>query len=213
MDDSDSYWTAVRATRLRIADLLEELAPAEWEQESLCRGWRVRDVAGHLALVPTITTWDMVAVAPRARFSPDRINTVLARRHGSRAPAELVTAIRNSAGSRRTAKALDTRNALFDAIVHGQDIALPLTRRLPVPAEHSREGLRRVWEMGWPFHAKRHLAGFTLRATDTDWSAGDGPEIAGPALALLLLLTGRTACLDALRGDGADRLKSSSANH
>ncbi|MFG2794850.1 maleylpyruvate isomerase N-terminal domain-containing protein [Streptomyces sp. NPDC048419] len=76
--------SAVRAARLRIADLLEDLVPDEWEQESFSRGWRVRDVAGHLALVPTITTWDMVAVAPRARFSPDRINTVLARRHGSR---------------------------------------------------------------------------------------------------------------------------------
>ncbi|MER7927364.1 maleylpyruvate isomerase family mycothiol-dependent enzyme [Streptomyces sp. NPDC096057] len=212
MDDSDSYWAAVRTTRLQIADLLEELAPAEWEQESLCRDWRVRDVAGHLALVPTITTWDMVAVAPRARFNPDRINTMLARRHGSRDPADLVAAIRSHAGTRRTAKVLDTRNALFDAIVHGQDIALPLARRLPVPAEHSRQALRRVWAMGWLFHAQRHLAGFTLRATDTDWRKGDGPEIAGPALALLLLATGRTACLDTLQGDGADRLKASHAH-
>jgi uncharacterized protein (TIGR03083 family) len=209
MDDSDPYWSAVRATRLRIADLLEQLTPAEWEQESLCRGWRVRDVAGHIALVPTITTWDMVAVAPRARFSPDRINTVLARRNGSRGPADLLAAIRSHAGTRGTAKVLDTRNALFDVIVHGQDIAIPLDRQLPVPAEHSREGLRRVWTMGWPFHAERRLAGFTLRATDTDWAVGNGPEIAGPALALLLLSTGRTACLNALQGDGADRLKSS----
>ncbi|MGW2570752.1 maleylpyruvate isomerase family mycothiol-dependent enzyme [Streptomyces sp. NPDC001537] len=212
MDDSNAYWSAVRTTRLRIADLLEELTPAEWEQESLCRGWRVRDVAGHLALVPTITTWDMVAVAPRARFNPDRINTVLARRHGSREPADLVAAIRGHADTRRTAKVLDTRNALFDAIVHSQDIALPLARELPVPAEHSRQALRRVWAMGWPFHAERRLAGLALRATDTDWAVGEGPEIAGPALALLLLSTGRTACLDALRGDGVDRLTSSHTN-
>ncbi|CAL9365338.1 maleylpyruvate isomerase family mycothiol-dependent enzyme [Streptomyces sp. enrichment culture] len=212
MGDSDPYWSAVRATRLQIADLLEELAPAEWEQESLCRGWRVRDVAGHLALVPTITTWDMIAAAPRARFDPHRINTLLARRHGSREPADLIAAIRNHADTRRTAKALDTRNALFDAIVHSQDIALPLGRRFPVAAGHSREGLQRVWEMGWPFHARRRLAGLTLRATDTDWTVGDGPEVAGPALALLMLATGRTAGLDALHGEGLARLTSSSSN-
>lgn len=212
MDDSDSYWSAVRTTRLRIADLLEQLTAAEWEQQSLCRDWRVRDVAGHIALIPTLTTWDMVAVAPRALFNPDRINTVLARRNGSRDPADLVAAVRSHAGTRRTAKVLDTRDALFDVIVHGQDIAVPLDRQLPVPAEHSREGLRRVWAMGWPFHAERRLAGYALRATDTDWSVGDGPEIAGPALALLLLSTGRTACLDALQGDGADLLKSSPVN-
>ncbi|MFF5185835.1 maleylpyruvate isomerase family mycothiol-dependent enzyme [Streptomyces sp. NPDC000345] len=209
MDDPAPYWTAVRAARLRVADLLEELTPSEWEQESLCRGWRVRDVAGHLALIPTVTTWDMVAVAPRARFSPDRVNTLLARRQGARDPADLVAAIRGHADSRRTAKVLDTRDALFDTIVHGQDIALPLARRLAVPADHSREALRRVWAMGWPFHARRRLAGFTLRATDTDWAAGAGPEIAGPALALLLLATGRPAGLDTLRGDGVGRLRSS----
>jgi uncharacterized protein (TIGR03083 family) len=212
MDDSDSYWSAVRTTRLRIADLLEQLTPDEWEQQSLCQDWRVRDVAGHIALVPTLTTWDMVAVAPRALFSPYRINTVLARRNGARDPADLIAAIRGDAGTRRTAKVLDTRDALFDVIVHSQDIAVPLDRQFSVPAEHSREGLRRVWAMGWPFHAERRLAGFALRATDTDWSAGEGPEIAGPALALLLLSTGRTACLDALQGDGADRLRSSPAN-
>ncbi|MFF3890417.1 maleylpyruvate isomerase family mycothiol-dependent enzyme [Streptomyces sp. NPDC001914] len=213
MDDPALYWSAVRATRLRIADLLEQLTPAEWEQESLCQGWRVRDVAGHLALVPTVTTWNMIAAAPRARFSPDRINTALARRHGSRDPADLIATIRAHADTRRTAKALDTRNALFDAVVHGQDIALPLARQLPVPAEHSRDALLRVWSMGWPFHAERRLASFTLRATDTDWTVGDGPEITGPALALLLLSTGRTARLDALQGDGIDQLRTSPANH
>jgi hypothetical protein len=126
--------------------------------------------------------------------------------------ADLIASIRSHAGTRRTAKVLDTRNALFDAIVHSQDIALPFARQFPFPAEHSREALRRVWAMGWPFHAERRLSGFTLRAADTYWTAGDGPEIAGPALGLLLLSTGRTACLDTLHGDGVDRLMSSQAD-
>lgn len=41
----DGYWDSVRGMRLRIADLLDSLAPAEWDADSLCRGWRVRDVA------------------------------------------------------------------------------------------------------------------------------------------------------------------------
>jgi hypothetical protein len=97
----DSYWSAVRTTRLRIADLLESLTPYEWNAESLCPGWRVRDVAGHLALVPAITTWDMVKVAPRAGFNPNRINTLLAIRHGSRDPRR--DRRRDPPRSRRTA--------------------------------------------------------------------------------------------------------------
>jgi uncharacterized protein (TIGR03083 family) len=203
----EEYWSAVRQLRLRIAELLEALAPAQWNAPSLCRGWMVRDVAGHLALVPTITTWQMIAVAPQAGFNPHRINTVLARRHGSGDPAGIVAAIREHAGARRTARALDTRNALFDLIVHSQDIALPVGRDFPVPPTYSRAGLQRVWDMGWPFNARRRLAGYTLRATDTDWTVGTGPEVSGTALALLILLTGRTnAVIDSLHGEGVATL-------
>jgi uncharacterized protein (TIGR03083 family) len=131
----------------------------------------------------------------------------LAIRSGSRDPREIITELRGRAGGRRTAKGLDTRNALSDLVVHSQDIALPLGREFPVPAVVSHRGLDRVWAMGWPFSARRKLAGFTLRPTDTDWAVGAGPEVAGPALALLLLLTGRTAAAaDSLHGSGVAAL-------
>ena len=87
--------------------------------------------------------------------------------------------------------------------MHSQDIALPLGRDFPVPVTLAHRGLQRVWGMGWPFRARKRLAGVTLRATDTDWRVGDGPEVSGPALALLLLLTGREeAAAGNLRGLG-----------
>jgi len=189
----EDYWEAVRTLRLRLADMLETLSPSEWDAASLCEGWRVRDVAGHLALVPTITTWQMVAAAPLARFNPNRINTLLAVRAGSVATSEIVQKLRDHAGDQKTAKTLDTRNSLFDAIVHSQDIAIAVGRTFPVPVDSTRQGLDRVWAMGWPFNAQRRLAGRTLTATDTDWTVGSGPEVSGSALSLLLLLTGRTA--------------------
>jgi hypothetical protein len=46
-----------------------------------------------------------------------------------------------------------------------------------------------------------------LRATDTAWTVGTGPEVAGDALSLLLLLTGRsTAVMEALHGPGVTDL-------
>ena len=189
--DADRYWTAVTGHRRGLADYLDALSPAQWDVPSLCRGWRVRDVAGHLSLVPTVTLGEMVAVAPRAGFNPHRINTVLARRYGDEDPDRIVGRLREHAAARTTARGLDTRNAFFDILVHSQDIALPLGRDLPVPVEPTRRGLERVWEMGWPFRARRRMAGVTLRATDIAWRVGDGPEVTGPALALLLLLTGR----------------------
>ena len=187
----EEYWSAVRAVRLRLAEMLDTLSPGEWDAASLCEGWRVRDVAGHLALVPTITTWQMLAAAPRARFNPNRINTLLAVRAGSVATSEIVRKLRDHA-DRTTAKALDTRNALFDAIVHSQDIAIPLCRTFGIPVDFTRQGLDRVWVMGWPFNARRRLAGRTLTATDTEWTVGSGPDL-GQRPVLLLLLTGRTS--------------------
>jgi uncharacterized protein (TIGR03083 family) len=205
--ESDAYWTAVTRLRLRLADLLESLEPEEWDHPSLCAGWRVRDVAGHLSLVPTVTVREMAAAAPRAGFHPDRINTLLARRYGAAEPAAIVERIRSHASDRTTAWALSTKNALFDIEVHGQDVAVPLGREFPVPPEDALLGLERVWAMGWPFRARHRYGHLALRATDAEWSAGEGPELRGPALALLLLLTGRgdTAVPD-LEGPGLDAL-------
>ncbi|HEY0167045.1 MAG TPA: maleylpyruvate isomerase family mycothiol-dependent enzyme [Jatrophihabitans sp.] len=207
MTDEQAYWAAVRTVRLGVADLLDSLTVAEWDAPSLCRGWRVRDVAGHLSSVPTITTWSMMRVGPRAGFNPNRINTVVALRHGSRPADQIVGAIREHASERHVARVLDARNCLFDAIVHSQDIAIPLGREFAVPAAFSREGLERVWAMGWPFNARRRLAGLRLTATDTDWTVGAGPEVAGSALSLLLLLTGRASTVvDSLNGPGVPSL-------
>jgi uncharacterized protein (TIGR03083 family) len=207
----EEYWSAVRTLRLRIADLLESLGTTEWDAPSLCRGWRVRDVAGHVAVVPIITTWRMMSTAPRAGFNPNRINTLIATQEGSRPVDEIVALLRQRAGQRGTAKTLDPRNSLFDVIVHSQDIAMPLDRDFPVPVALTHRGLQRVWAMGWPFNAKKRLGAFSIRATDTDWGVGTGPEVSGTALALLLLLTGRTdAAARDLRGAGVQALKASS---
>ena len=204
---SEEYWSAVRAVRLQIADLLDTLTAEEWEAQSLCTHWRVRDVAGHVALVPTITTWQLLAVAPRAGFNMDRMNTLTARRAGSAPTASIVTKLRQHAADRTTARVLNVADSLFDVVVHSQDIARPLGRRLVVPDDVTRAGLERVWAMGWPFSARKKLAGLRLTATDTDWAVGTGPEIIGSAMDLLLLLTGRTAAvMDELQGAGVVRL-------
>jgi hypothetical protein len=55
-------------------------------------------------------------------------------------------------------------------------------------------------------HGRSRVAGLTLRATDTDLVVGDGPEVEGPAIALLLATSGRPAGLADLSGPGVDVL-------
>jgi hypothetical protein len=55
--------------------------------------------------------------------------------------------------------------------------------------------------------SKRRIEGLMLRATDTDWSHGTGPEVAGPILSLVMAMTGRRAADDDLTGDGVAALR------
>lgn len=65
----------------------------------------------------------------------------------------------------------------------------------------------------WPALVFRRLPldSYRLTAMDTDWTRGQGPEIAGPIGALLLLLTGRSVALEQLTGQGADALRSAAS--
>jgi hypothetical protein len=54
--------------------------------------------------------------------------------------------------------------------------------------------------------AKKRIEGLRLRATDTDWSHGDGPEVSGPIMSLVMAMTGRE--VTDLAGDGVTTLAS-----
>jgi uncharacterized protein (TIGR03083 family) len=207
----DAVWAATDRERLDLADLLDDLAPPEWEQPSLCAGWRVRDVAAHLALSQTGAGRAAVDLV-RARGSLQRMIHDTAVRHAALPPAHLADQIRGMAGSRRTAPGVTPLEPLLDVLVHGQDIAVPLGRSRTMPVEAAATAATRVWDMSWPmsstFSPRRRLAGLRLVATDADWAVGEGDRVEGPIQALLMVLTGRTAAVrDRLAGSGVSRLR------
>ena len=206
--DVEAKWAAIADRRRALAQLVEGRPDEDWERPSLCTEWRIRDVVAHVALTPhSPTVGAILLAAVRARGDFDRVNRDMARAYATRPPAELVADLRGSADSRRKPAITTLDNLLFDVLVHVQDVALPLGVECPPPPAAAREGVERVWRMGWPFWAKRKLRGLRLEATDVDWTVGDGPVVRGPAQALLLLLTGRAAAaLPALAGPGVARL-------
>ena len=206
--DREQSWQVITEQRLGLASLLEGLSDTEWEQPSLCAGWRVRDVAAHVAMAPQVPgLGSMLADGIRARGSFHRLNHDVAVRHAARPTRDIIVELRTYADSRRLPVVTNYRNILFDVLVHTQDIAIPLGRDHPMPAEAARTGAERVWTMGWPFWARRRLRGLRMMATDTDWSVGAGVELSGPIAMLLLLLTGRTAtALPHLSGRGVQTI-------
>jgi uncharacterized protein (TIGR03083 family) len=206
--DVESSWRVIASERRSLANLLEQLTDEQWEAPSLCAGWRVRDVAAHIEMVPTAPgLMAMARGAVQAHGNFNRLNHDLAVHHARRPTADLVAELRRNADSRRLPSVTSVSNLAFDILVHGQDIAIPLGVTRPMPTDAATAGAARVWAMGWPFWARRRLRGYRLTATNANWSAGAGAEIHGPIDALLLLLTGRPAALTRLTGDGAQALR------
>jgi len=203
--DVDTVWRTIDAERASLADLVEDLAPAEWRSPSLCEGWRVGDVAVHLTQAH-MGLREAAVAAVRARGSFDRMIRDSALRAAPLPPAECARRLRAMVGSRRTAPFLTPLEPLIDVLVHGQDITIPLGRFRPMPPPAAAAAAQRVWDVRFPFHARRRFAGVRLAATDADWAVGSGAPVRGPIAALLLLITGRAAALEQLTGPGVDAL-------
>ncbi len=123
-----------------------------------------------------------------------------------KSPAELVDALRARIPA-RTAPPGPAPSWLGETIVHGEDVFRALDGYRPHPIAHVIAVADFYKGSNLLIGAKNRIAGVTLRATDTDWSHGSGPEAAGPAIALVLAMTGRTAALDDLSGDGVAVLR------
>jgi uncharacterized protein (TIGR03083 family) len=193
---------AVSAERLRLADAVAGLSDDQWATPSLCAAWTVRDVVAHLTVTTRMTVPRVLRAAARARFSFDRMEIDLAaHRAAAYSTAELVAQLRESAGSSRRMPGSGPMDPLMDLVIHAQDIARPLGRRHVSPPEVVAACLAYVATnrfMGGP----RRLAGVRLVSTDTGWTLGDGAELRGPDVDLLLVAAGRRAGLDALDGPG-----------
>ena len=164
----------------------------DWELDSLCGQWTVRDVAAHVALQPRNTVGRLVIDLARSRGNIDAMIRDTAIKYGRvHSVEELVAGVRATVGSRVTPIGTGPVDQLTDILVHAQDVAIPLGIAHEMPTNAARLALERVWVKSFPFHARKKLAGYRLRTADTAWEVGDGPLLTGPASALLLLATGR----------------------
>jgi len=171
----ETLWRAVERERLSLAALLEELTPEQWETPSLCALWRVRDVAAHVAMTPTAPSMGtLLRQLARARGDLWAAGAQVAVDHARRPTGELVEQLRRDAALRSMPRVTNPDNILMDALVHGQDVAVPLGIDRPMPTAAAEAAFARVWGMGWPFHARRRLAGLRLVATDADVDVGAG---------------------------------------
>lgn len=187
------------AERTDLADLLETLTPDQWEAPSLCEDWRVRDVVAHVMSFDGVTLLGMLRRAIRARFVD--VNQVGVDELASLTTEQLLHKLRAQLQPQGLATTLGGRLALLDVTIHHQDIRRPLGMPRQIPADRLRSVLgASVFSPELP--AWRLARGVRLAPTDLNWTHGSGPELTGPAEAMLMAITGRLSAIGELAGPG-----------
>jgi len=201
-----SAWPTIHAERAALVEDLSSLPDDKWRTASLCGGWTVREVLGHLTAAAKLTP---PAFFLRFAGSGFRFDAMTARdiaRETAGTAADGLAEFRRVL-DRTSAPPGPTDTWLGEVIVHGEDIRRPLG----IKHDYPMDALKRVADFykgsNLLIGAKNRIAGLTMTATDTDWSTGSGPEVRGPMLSLVMAMTGRSAALADLSGEGLDTLR------
>jgi uncharacterized protein (TIGR03083 family) len=200
-------WQLVHAERAALIDNLAGLSEEQWDTPSLCGDWTVRDVAAHLVNTARTTRLGFMRDLVLARFDFDRLNAQGVARELGLDPTETLDRLRSVAARTDTPPAhLDSR--LVEEVVHGEDIRRPLgiTRAYPVDAVIPAIDYQARTSVALG-GSKQLISGVRLVATDADLTIGDGPEVTGPALSILLAISGREVALADLEGPGVPSLR------
>lgn len=195
-------WPIVHAERARLVDDLGSVPSAAWTTPSLCPGWDVHDVLAHLVDTARTSRIGFVTRMALARFDFDRMNDVGVQREKADDPNQTLDAMRSALHLTLTPPApFATR--FVEAFVHGEDIRRPLGIPGDYPVHAVSKALSHQAKTSAAMGGGRErIDGLRLVATDSGLTLGQGPEVRGRAIDLLVAVSGRAVPADALDGPG-----------
>jgi uncharacterized protein (TIGR03083 family) len=121
--------------RHAFADRIDGLGNTEWDAQSWCRGWRVRDVLAHLVRNGEATAASMMGDLVRGGFRPDSSVSKAAKRLGDVPVPQLTDRLRRAADERLRSGASSTPFGMGDVLVHSADAFRPLGFDVEASAE------------------------------------------------------------------------------
>ena len=161
----------------------------------------MQDTAGHILAAaeqtPANFYKEMISAGFRFNVFADRA----AKRLGALGPEELVRRLRARTTTTNHPPA-PVMAMLGEIVVHGEDIRRPLGLQHRSPEAALVAVADSYKKSNLLIGAKRRIAGLRLRATDSDWVSGDGPEVVGPLTSLVVAMAGRKGAHADLSGEG-----------
>ena len=205
----ESPWPVIHAERAALADDLAALGDEQWATPSLCGDWSVREVLGHMTATARMTPGRFIAEFAGSGFRFGAMTKKDVARETAGTPADGLAQFRSLVNA-STSPPGPVDAMLAEVTIHSADIRRPLGITRDYPAAAVTRVADFCLSSNLLLGGKKRGAGLTLRSTDSDWSAGSGPAVSGPALSLVLAITGRSAALEELSGDGLATLRSRS---
>jgi uncharacterized protein (TIGR03083 family) len=202
--DKAQIWSTIHAERKALAADLDGLSEKQWDSRSLCEGWTVRDVLAHMTGTAEMTPGKFFAKIISSGFSLTKLQAKDIQR--VEATGDTLAAFKAAMGN-TGAPPGPTMTWLGETLVHGDDIRRPLGIKYDYPAEAAAAVADSYKTSNLVMGAKKRIAGLKLVATDTNWSHGEGPEVTGKMIDLLMALAGRKAAVSSLSGEGAATLQ------
>jgi uncharacterized protein (TIGR03083 family) len=196
----------LKAERESLLSFLQGVEGEQWNVMTACEPWTVRHLTVHLTGLgrETFPKFAMGLVSNGFNLEQYLRTTIDALNVGT--DDEVLA---NYAATVKNPSNFPGKNkiALGEYMVHGEDIRRALGSKGEHPASHIPALGDLYAAAGGPVQGKRRSAGLRLNATDADWTHGDGPEITGPGMDLIMGITGRFGALDTCSGEGLETLK------
>ena len=199
-------WEIVHKERMALIQDLEGVPTSKWTTPSLCPGWDVHDVLAHLVADAKTTKLGFIRDMLKARFNFDRANEMGITAEKRKDPTHTLAAL-TAVKDRTTSAPAPLVTRLVEVIVHGEDIRRPLGLKHQYPVDAVILALKYQLKTGVGMGGGKERAnGLRLVATDTDFVHGEGAEVRGSTLSLLLAVSGRPFAAEELAGEGATSL-------
>ncbi len=203
MSDLTAMANAERETL--FADL-QPLTDDQWSTITVCQPWTVRQVVAHLTALGNQTAPNFFLGLIGSGFSFDKFVAKDLVKYDQGSNADVLAGFARTVESPKSPPG-PKYVSLGEMICHGEDIRRALGYSGEHPAEHVVALADQYRKTGKPLSGKARTAGLKLRATDVDWSFGDGPEVAGSGVDLILAMSGRGGALEHCTGDGVATMR------
>jgi uncharacterized protein (TIGR03083 family) len=197
----------IQTERGSLSEFLGTVTPEQWSAPTWCDKWNVQQLVGHLIAAANVTAPHFFGGLVKNGFSFDGFVENDLKQYATGTPTEVKQRFDGIINSTRTPPG-PKYVALGEVMCHGEDIRRALGAKGEHPAEHLVTLAEFYKKTGAPLRAKKRLPGLKLTATDVDWSTGEGSEVSGPAMSLILAMVGRAKALDDCDGPGVEELRS-----